>query len=75
MQTHKPLNYQQKTAIMSILGPGAVGMSPQQVQILQQSFQQASGQQQGGGMKKPDGRQSVDQEKNQQTQAQRLEAR
>lgn len=72
----KPLTYQQKMAAMAVLGPGALGMSPQQMQILQQSFQQPAGAPQGGsGMKKPDGRQDVDQEKNLQTQSQRLEAR
>ncbi len=71
----KPLTYHQKTAAMAILGPGALGMSQQQMQILQQSHQQASAPPGGGGMKKPDGRQDVDQEKNLQTQSQRLEAR
>ena len=73
----KPLSYQQKLAFSAILGSKALGMSPQQVQILQQSMASAQGaQQQGAGGKpsKPDGRQDVN-EAQIQTEAQKLEAR
>jgi hypothetical protein len=74
----KPLTYHQRLALQPVLGPAVFGMSPQQLQIIQASQSQggeggAGGP--GGGMRKPDGRQSVDAQKNQQTQAQRLEQR
>ena len=75
MMAKDPLNYKQKLAISAIVGPGALGMSQQQQQIIQSSMSGASPQDAQGGMKAPDGRQKVDQEKNIQTQAQRLEAR
>jgi hypothetical protein len=70
----KPLTYQQKLAVMSVVGTKALGMSAQQAQILQASFG-AGAQQPNDGMKKPDGRQQVDQEKNLQTQSQKLQGR
>lgn len=74
MAQQTPVTYRQKLAFGMILGPGAASMSQQQVQILQQSTTALSSPNQGG-MPKPDGRQSVNQEKNYQTQAQRLEGR
>lgn len=74
MQQNQPITYRQKLTFGMLLGPAAVGMSPQQVQILQQASTALSSPQQGA-MPKPDGRQSVNQEKNYQTQAQRLEGR
>lgn len=74
MQASKPLTYQQRLGVMAIVGPQALGMSAQQAQILQQSFAPSQPQQQGG-MKGPDGRQTVNQEKNLETQSQRLERR
>lgn len=74
MQASKPLTYQQRLGVMAIVGPKALGMSAQQAQILQQSFAPGQPQPQGG-MKGPDGRQTVNQEKNLATQAQRLEGR
>lgn len=75
--TKKPLTYQQRLAVSTVVGPSALGMSPQQVQVLQQTqFASSAGNDaQQSGMSKPDGRQKVDQEKNLQTQAQRLEGR
>lgn len=69
----KPLTYQQKLGLQLVMGPTALGMSPQQIQVLQQA--QAGAGPQQGGMRKPDGRQTVDAQKNLQTQAQRMEAR
>lgn len=74
MAQQAPVTYRQKLAFGMILGPGAASMSQQQVQILQQSTTALSSPNQGG-MPKPDGRQSVNQEKSYQTQAQRLEGR
>jgi hypothetical protein len=72
----KPLAYSQKLALVPFIGPAAMGMSQQQAQILQDLQQQASGSQPGsGGMKRPDGRQDVDQEDNLKTQGQRMENR
>lgn len=73
MAQTKPVSYQQKMAFAAILGPGAIGMSPQQVQILQQATNQLNSGTNGGS--RPDGRQVVDQEKNLKTQSQRLEER
>jgi hypothetical protein len=76
MEWKKPLTYQQRLAFSPFLGPAVLGVSPQQVQILQELQQKATGNQpESGGMKPPDGRQRVDQESNLQTQAQRLEGR
>jgi hypothetical protein len=76
MMQKKPLSYQQRLALSAVLGPTALGMSPQQVQVLQQSQALAWGQQAGQGksVKPPDGRQAVDEEQIQ-TEAQKLEAR
>lgn len=76
MMLKKPLSYQQRLAVTAIIGPGALGMSPQQVQVLQQSQALASGQNSGQGkpMKGPDGRQDVNEEQLQ-TEAQKLENR
>lgn len=73
MAQEKPITYQQKMAFGMLLGPAAIGMSPQQVQILQQATNQLSSGKDSGV--KPDGRQVVDQNKNLKTQAQRLEER
>ncbi len=69
----KPLNYQQKLSLSLIMGPTALAMNPQQVQVLQQV--QASAGPQSGAMRKPDGRQTVNAQKNLETQGQRMEAR
>jgi hypothetical protein len=76
MMLKKPLAYQQRAALAAIIGPGALGMSPQQVQILQQTQMLASGQDSGQGkpMKGPDGRQDVN-ESQIQTESQKLEGR
>jgi hypothetical protein len=77
MQQKKPLPYQQQLAVAAILGPQALGMSPQQAQILQQSHAIASGPPPGtGGTSEgsPDGRQDVNEDQIQ-TEAQKLEAR
>ena len=76
MMLKKPLAYQQRAAIAAIIGPGALGMSPQQVQILQQTQMLASGQDSGQGKptKGPDGRQDVN-EAQIQTESQKLEGR
>ena len=76
MMLKKPLSYQQRLALAAVIGPGALSMSPQQVQILQQSQGLASGKDSGQGkpMKGPDGRQDVN-EAQIQTEAQKLEAR
>lgn len=73
----KQLQYQQKLGVQMLLG-GQGGMSQLQMQILQaaQAVQAPTGNPpQGGGMSSPDGRQKVDQNKNAQTQGQRMEAR
>jgi len=76
MMLKKPLTFQQKNALAMVLGPGALAMSPMQVQILQQGQGLAKGQDSGQGKpsKGPDGRQDVN-EKQIQTEAQKLEAR
>jgi hypothetical protein len=75
MMQKKPMSYQQRVALSAIIGPQALGMSPQQVQILQQSQAIASGPPQGaGGKQGPDGRQDVDEDQIQ-TESQKLEAR
>lgn len=75
MEQTKPITYQQKMAFGMLLGPAAVGMSHQQVQILQSATNQLSSGKDGAAGAKPDGRQVVDQNKNLETQAQRLEER
>ena len=76
MMQKKPLSYQQRLAVSMVIGPTALGMSPQQVQVLQQSQALAWGQQAGQGksVKPPDGRQDVNEEQVQ-TEAQKLEER
>jgi hypothetical protein len=76
MMLKKPLEYQQRLALAAIIGPGALSMSPQQVQILQEAQGLAAGQESGQGkaMKGPDGRQDVN-EAQIQTESQKLEAR
>lgn len=76
MMQKKPLTYPQRLALSAVLGPTALGMTPQQVQVLQQSQALAWGQQAGQGksVKPPDGRQAVNEEQIQ-TEAQKLEAR
>lgn len=75
----KSLPYAKKLALSKVLGPSVLGMSQQQMAILQMTQHapagnpQQGGAQGGGGGK--DGRQEVDQQKNLQTQSQRLEAR
>lgn len=73
MTYKKPLTFQQKQAFSAILGV-PLGMSQTQMQILQGLQQQVTQPPQGGSVKQ-DGRQKVDQEKNMETQAQRLERR
>ena len=72
----KPLTYQQRLSMSSIVGPLAFGMSAQQIQVIQQATALASVPQQGqsGSVKRPDGRQDVNEEQIQ-TEAQKLEAR
>lgn len=71
----KPLPYQQRAALAAILGPQALGMTPQQVQILQQSQVMSAGAgQPGSATKGPDGRGDVDEESIQ-TESQKLEKR
>jgi hypothetical protein len=75
MQQKSPIPYSKRAAFAAILGPQALGMSPQQAQILQGLQSQASGPPPGsGGMKGPDGRQDVGEE-GMQTEAQKLEGR
>lgn len=76
MMQKKPLPYQQRVALAAIIGPQALGMSPQQVQILQQSQTLAAGAAQSGGDTKQgsDGRQDVDEDQIQ-TESQKLESR
>lgn len=75
MMHKKPLSYQQRLAMSAIIGPGALSMTPQQVQILQQTQAEASQPPQPAGGSGPDGRQDVNQENNLDTQAQKLEGR
>lgn len=71
----KPLTYQQRLAFSSILGVQALGMSQQQAQILQASFQgPMQSDKPSGSMGRPDGRQDVNEEQIQ-TESQKLEAR
>lgn len=75
MMQKQPLPYQQRVALAAIIGPQALGMSPQQVQILQQSQTLAAGAPQpGSATKGPDGRQKVDEDQ-MQTESQKLEGR
>jgi len=70
-----PLPYSKKLALSAVLGPAVLGLSPQQVVVIQQSHAklQAPPPQQGGS--KTDGRQKIDAQKNLETQGQRMEAR
>ena len=72
----KALSYRQKLAISAVLGPTALGMSPQQVQVLQQAQALATGAGNGQGqpVKRPDGRQDVN-EAQMETESEKLEAR
>ena len=72
----KPLTYQQRLALAGFMGPAALGMSPQQIQVIQQSQTLAQGKdsRQGGSPKPPDGRQDVNEEQIA-TEAQKLEGR
>ena len=73
----KPLTYQQRLAFSAILGPKALAMTPQQVQILQMATQVPAGGPGGPGgtnPSRPDGRQDVNEEQIQ-TEAQKLESR
>lgn len=72
---NKPLTFQQKLAFTAILGPAALGMTPQQIQVIQQSQALAVNTNSGqGSPRRPDGRQDVN-EAQIQTEAQKLEAR
>lgn len=73
---NKPLSYQQRLAFSAIVGPTALGMTPQQVQVLQQTQALATSPQnvQGGSVKRPDGRQDVN-EAQMETESEKLEAR
>lgn len=72
----KALSYKQKLALSAVIGPGALGMSPQQVQVLQQAQALASGAGNGQGqpVKRPDGRQDVNEDQ-MTTESEKLEAR
>ena len=76
MTYEKPLNFQQRLALSAFMGPEALGMSPQQIQVIQQSQTLAQGDKarQSGAGPKPDGRQAVNEEQIQ-TESQKLEAR
>lgn len=72
---NKPLTFQQKLAFTAILGPAALGMTPQQIQVIQQSQALAvNTNSRQGSPRRPDGRQDVN-EAQIQTEAQKLEAR
>lgn len=72
---NKPLTFQQKLAFTAIIGPSALGMTPQQVQVIQQSQALAvSGNSGQGSPKRPDGRQDVN-EAQMETESQKLENR
>lgn len=71
----KPLTFQQKLAFSAVLGPKALGMSQQQMQVIQQSQALAVNPESGqGSPKRPDGRQDVN-EAQMETESQKLEAR
>jgi hypothetical protein len=73
LNQNKPLSWIQRQRLVPFLGPEAVGLSPQQVAILASTHHQAA---QGAQPEsRVDGRQVVDQSKNQETQTQRIEAR
>jgi len=76
MGAKEPLPYNKRASLALILGPQVVGISPQQFQLLQQVHATTASQGRGGaGGGSTDGRQKVDQNKNAQTQSQRLESR
>jgi hypothetical protein len=70
----KQVPYKKRLALAQIFGPQALGMSVDQQKVLQMS-QESMVQSKQGGSKGPDGRQEINAEKNQMTQAQRLEQR
>ena len=69
------LPYSKRLALSGFLGPDILGMTSEQLMLLQGLHQSAQAPRMAGGGPKPDGRQSVDQEKNLETQAQRMEKR
>lgn len=72
----KPLDYEKKLALSAAFGPGVLGISPQEEQLLQAVHIKATEQgAQGGGPPSADGRQVVNTNKSFATQSQRLEAR
>lgn len=75
MDVKAKVPYSKRAALAMILGPQALGMSQQQVMILQEAHAKVGQQEQGQPGSKPDGRQKVDQERNMNTQSQRLEGR
>lgn len=74
VESRKPVTYKQRLGLASVFGPEFLGISAMQAQILQQVHKK-SVQPADEPPASPDGRQMVDQEKNMETQAQRIERR
>jgi hypothetical protein len=69
----QPLPYEKRLALVSCFGSDILGVSQQQLQFYQAAHTAAS--QQNKPMGKPDGRMTVDTQKNLETQGQKLESR
>ena len=69
----KPLSYEKKLTLTQLFGPQILGIQPQQVAIMQGTFHRDVDAPPSKGGNRPDGRQVVDAQKNQMTQAQRIE--
>lgn len=71
----EPLPYAKRAALFKIFGPGAVGLTSGQVQQIQQIHVTVGASGPEGDAPRSDGRQSVDVERNMETQGQRMERR
>lgn len=74
VESRKPVTYKQRLGLASVFGPEFLGISAMQAQMLQQVHKKSL-QSADEPPASPDGRQMVDQEKNMETQAQRIERR
>jgi hypothetical protein len=70
----RALPYAKRALLQRILGPEALSLTTPQINLIQQTHQQAS-QATKPNQTSPDGRQNVNQENNMATQSQRMEAR
>lgn len=74
-ELEETLPYEKRLALSGFLGTDILGISSEQLQLLQGLHHTAQSPMMAGAGPKPDGRQDVDQEKNMETQSQRMEKR